>query len=85
MTILSWIVFGLIAGGLANIIDPSPSKGGVLGAMVLGVLGAVLGGLLSSIVFGFTISAFNLTSLIVAVLGSLLLLFLQRAFIDSSR
>jgi uncharacterized membrane protein YeaQ/YmgE (transglycosylase-associated protein family) len=84
MNIISWIVFGSVAGILANIIDPAPSKGGLLGAIVLGILGAMLGGLLSGVVFGVNISGFNLQSLVIAVLGSMLLLFLQRAFIRES-
>lgn len=81
MNILSWILFGAAAGVLANVIDPSPARGGIIGAVVLGILGAVLGGLISNIVFGVGMSGFNLQSLVVATLGALLLLFLQRAFI----
>lgn len=80
MTIFSWILFGLITGIVANLIDPYPERGGVLGAMVLGILGAVLGGFLGNLIFGIGIAGFNFTSLAVAVLGSLLLLFLGRAF-----
>lgn len=81
MTILSWILFGAAAGVLANVIDPSPSRGGALGAIILGILGAILGGLISNIVFGVGVSGFNLPSLVVATLGALLLLFLQKAFL----
>jgi uncharacterized membrane protein YeaQ/YmgE (transglycosylase-associated protein family) len=80
MSILSWIVFGLVAGVIANLLDPSPSSGGTVGAIVLGILGAILGGFVANLLFGITISAFNIPSLAVAVLGSLLLLFIQRAF-----
>ncbi len=79
MNILAWIIFGLIAGVVANILDPSPSKGGIVGAMILGIAGALMGGFLANIIFGFSITGFNLTSFIIAILGSLLLLFLGRA------
>ena len=80
MNIVFWIIFGLIVGTLANIIDPAPSQGGILGSIVLGILGAILGGILGSIVFGIGISGFNLPSVAVATLGALLLLFIERAF-----
>lgn len=80
MNILLWIVFGLVVGIIANIIDPYPSRGGMLGSIVLGILGAILGGVLGNIVFGISITGFNLPSLAVAVLGALLLMFVERAF-----
>lgn len=80
MSILFWIVFGLITGAIANLIDPNPARGGWLGALVLGVLGAILGGFLGNMVFGIGISGFNFPSFAVAVLGALFLLFVGRAF-----
>lgn len=79
MDILTWVVFGLIVGIIANIIDPRPMSGGLIGAIILGILGAMLGGFLGNLLFGVGVSGFNFTSLIVAVLGSLLLLFISRA------
>lgn len=80
MSIIYWIIFGLIVGALANIIDPAPSQGGILGSIVLGILGAILGGVLGSLVFGIGITGFNLPSIAIATLGALLLMFLARAF-----
>lgn len=80
MNIISWIVFGLVVGIIANLIDPYPSKGGMLGSIILGILGAILGGILGNIIFGIGITGFNLPSLALAVLGSLLLMFVERAF-----
>lgn len=78
MTIFTWIVFGLIVGIIANIIDPKKEEGGLIGAIVLGILGAMLGGFLANLLFGIGIDGFNLTSLAIAVLGSLFLLFVGR-------
>lgn len=80
MNIMFWAIFGLIVGVIANIIDPYPQEGGWLGTIVLGILGAFLGGFLGNLVFGIGVSSFNFPSLAVAVLGSLLLLFVGRAF-----
>ncbi len=79
MSLLAWIIFGLIVGVVANLIDPKPSEGGVLGAMALGIGGALIGGFLGSVVLGIGISGFNLSSFFVAVLGSMLLLLVGRS------
>jgi uncharacterized membrane protein YeaQ/YmgE (transglycosylase-associated protein family) len=80
MDILFWVVFGLIAGSLANVIDPAPSKGGILGSIVLGIVGAIVGGYLGQAIFGVGVNGFNLSSFIVAVAGALLVLMVGRMF-----
>lgn len=80
MNILTWIVFGLIVGVIANYLDPQPSRGGILGSIILGILGALLGGFLGDLIFGVAVTGFNFTSFILAVIGALLLLFIGRAF-----
>jgi len=80
MDIVTWVVFGLVAGIVANMIDPHPSEGGVLGAIVLGILGAVVGGFLANLIFGAAVTGFNFTSLAIAVVGSLVLLYIGRAW-----
>lgn len=44
MSILIWIVFGLIVGALAKLIMPGKDPGGIIVTIVLGIVGAVLGG-----------------------------------------
>lgn len=80
MNLLLWILFGLLVGVIANIIDPSTSRGGVLGSVILGILGSILGGILGNMVFGVGITGFNFPSVALAVLGALLLMFAERAF-----
>lgn len=77
MTIIYWIIFGLVAGGVANFISPS-SRGGIVGSIVLGIIGAVVGGYLGQKFFGVGVTGFNLPSFVVAVAGSLLVLFIGR-------
>ncbi len=79
MNVLAWIVFGLIVGVIANAIEPGPQRGGLIGAILLGIVGALVGGFLADLVFGVTVTGFNLTSFLVAIAGSLLLLFIGRA------
>jgi len=77
MTFIYWIVFGFIAGSIANFIAPG-SKGGILGSILLGIIGAVVGGYLGQGVLGVRVTGFNLMSFAVAVAGSLLVLFISR-------
>jgi uncharacterized membrane protein YeaQ/YmgE (transglycosylase-associated protein family) len=78
--ILAWIIFGLIAGSIANFISPS-SGGGIVGSIILGIIGAVVGGYLGQIFFGVGVTGFNLTSFLLAIAGSLLVLFIGRMFL----
>lgn len=80
MNILTWIVLGLVAGVVANLLDPAESQGGVIGSIVLGILGAVVGGFLANLVFGQSVTGFNIESVVIATLGSLMLLIVGRAF-----
>lgn len=79
MNIFAWVIFGLVAGVIANILDPRPAQGGVLGAIVLGVAGALIGGFIANLFFGLEITGFNISSFVIAVLGSLVLLYIGRA------
>lgn len=80
MNLFTWIVFGLVVGVIANLVDPQPSRGGMLGAIVLGVVGAVVGGFLANLLFGLTVTGFDFTSLAIATAGSLIVLLLGRAW-----
>jgi len=78
MGILSWIIVGLIAGWLAGMVMKG-SGYGVLGNIVVGIIGALLGGYISTLLFdGVTVSGINLQSLLIATLGSIVLIFLLR-------
>ena len=79
MSIIYWIIFGLIAGVIASFIMPG-AKGGVIGLALLGIIGAVVGGYLGQMFFGVSVTGFNLTSFIVAVAGSILVLFVVGLF-----
>ncbi|MDO8429350.1 MAG: GlsB/YeaQ/YmgE family stress response membrane protein [Candidatus Daviesbacteria bacterium] len=84
MDILFWIVFGLVAGTIANILDPRPSRGGILGSILLGIVGAVVGGYLGSSLFGVGVTGFNISSFVVAIAGSMLMLLVGRMLTDDS-
>ena len=46
MSILGWILFGLIVGALAKLVMPGRDPGGIIVTMLLGIAGALLGGFL---------------------------------------
>ena len=80
LNIISWVVFGFIAGTIAHLLDRVDVRGGYLGTIVLGILGAVVGGYLADVFFGIRRTGlFNLTALITAVVGALILSFIYRA------
>ncbi len=62
MGIIAYVIFGLIAGSIANFIEPGKAQGGILGSIVLGIIGAVVGGFLGQQLFGVGVSGFNITS-----------------------
>ncbi len=78
MGIISWIVLGAISGFLANMIMGGSE--GVLGTIVLGIIGAVVGGYLAAAVFHKgDVSGVNIESIVIAVLGAIVVLFVWRA------
>jgi uncharacterized membrane protein YeaQ/YmgE (transglycosylase-associated protein family) len=75
MNLFTWVLFGLLAGGIAKLIFPGKDPGGCLATIGIGILGALLGGFLGTTVFGWgEVTGFNLPSLGIAILGALLLL-----------
>lgn len=79
MNLLAWILFGLITGIIANMLDPHPERENIFTAMLLGVGGAVLGGVVANLALGISVVGFNLTSFLLAVIGSLIALTLSRS------
>jgi uncharacterized membrane protein YeaQ/YmgE (transglycosylase-associated protein family) len=80
MGILSWIILGLIVGALAKWIMPGDDPGGMIVTILIGIAGAVVGGFLASLVGLGTVTGFDFGSLVIAIGGALLLLFLYRRF-----
>jgi uncharacterized membrane protein YeaQ/YmgE (transglycosylase-associated protein family) len=74
--ILSWLLFGLIAGVIAKFIMPGKAAGGILMTIVLGIVGAVVGGFIGSVIGFGDVSGFDLQSFVLAVGGAVLVLWL---------
>ena len=71
MGILAWIVIGALAGWITSIILKTNSQQGAVGNIIMGIVGALIGGYLGSAFFDLDITGINLTSIILAVGGSL--------------
>ena len=82
MGIFAWIIFGLIAGAIAKLLMPGRDPGGWIITMLLGIVGAFVGGFIGRAIWGSEgVTGFNLPSFGLAVLGSILLLFLYRMMV----
>ena len=78
MGIVSLIIVGLIAGILAKIAMPGPDPGGIILTIVIGIVGALIGGYVIELLGGPRVTGINLTSILVATLGSIILLAIYR-------
>ncbi len=78
--LLSWIIFGLIAGAIAKFLMPggggAKDTSGCITTMLIGIIGAGIGGFLGTQLGWGTISGFDLKSFALAVGGAILLLFI---------
>ena len=80
VTIIAWIVLGLVAGWLAGMIMRGGGYG-LIGDIILGILGAIIGGWLWGVVTHDDVMlGFNLPSLLIAVLGAVVLIAVSRLF-----
>jgi uncharacterized membrane protein YeaQ/YmgE (transglycosylase-associated protein family) len=76
LTILGWILFGLIVGVLAKLVMPGDDPGGIVVTIALGIVGALVGGFVGRLL-GFY-QAGEGAGYLIATLGAVLVLFLYR-------
>ena len=76
MNILLWIILGAVAGWIADMIMKSDH--GVIEDIILGIVGAFVGGFILNFIGQSGVTGFNIYSLIVAVIGAVVLIFLGR-------
>jgi uncharacterized membrane protein YeaQ/YmgE (transglycosylase-associated protein family) len=80
MGILAWIILGLIAGAIAKAIYPGHQGGGIFATIGLGILGALVGGYLGNMLLGSSggalAGAITVPSILFAVLGAIILIFI---------
>jgi uncharacterized membrane protein YeaQ/YmgE (transglycosylase-associated protein family) len=78
MSIIAWIVLGLVAGFIASKIVNHTGEGVILD-IVLGIVGAVVGGFLFHLLGHTGVDGFNIFSLFVATLGAVVVLVIKHA------
>ncbi len=81
---LSWIIFGLLAGGVAKLLMPGRDPGGCIITILLGIAGSVVGGIIGMQFHWGKVRGFDLKSFGLAVLGSLVLLIIYRVIAGRS-
>ena len=79
MSILSWLVVGLVAGFLAKYVVPGEGPGGFLGDIIIGIIGAFIGGWVFHQFGEPGVNGLTLWSVLVAFVGAAILLFVIRA------
>lgn len=85
MSIIAWIILGLIAGAIAKAIMPGRQGGGFIVTALLGIVGAFVGGFLGSLLFHRPITGFNIGSIILSIIGALVVLGIWGAIQGRSR
>jgi uncharacterized membrane protein YeaQ/YmgE (transglycosylase-associated protein family) len=84
--ILSFLLFGLVAGAVARIVTPGRHAIGCLATMVVGVVGAFIGGLIGDVVLGHKVRfGWDLGPFLLAVVGAVILLLLLEAIAGRRR
>jgi uncharacterized membrane protein YeaQ/YmgE (transglycosylase-associated protein family) len=78
MSIIGWIVLGLISGFIASKIVNKSGEGVILD-IILGIVGAIVGGVLFNEFGAAGVTGFNLYSMLVAVVGAIVVLFIYHA------
>jgi uncharacterized membrane protein YeaQ/YmgE (transglycosylase-associated protein family) len=78
MSIIGWVVLGLIAGFVASKIVNKTGEGVILD-IVLGIVGAIVGGAIFNAVGEVGVTGFNLWSMFVAVIGAVVILVIYHA------
>ncbi len=80
MSILAWIIVGIIAGWLARMVIPGQGPAGLLGDLVIGIIGAVVGGWIFNALGHTGATGLNIGSIIVAFVGAVVVLWAIRMF-----
>jgi len=84
MSILAWIVVGIIGGFVGSMVVNKRGEG-MLGDLLLGVVGAVLGGWLFNQFGHSTVTGINLYSILVSAVGAIVVLVLVHAIRGRAR
>ncbi len=74
MGLIGWIILGALAGWIASMFTGNNRRMGIFANIIVGVIGSSIGGFVFNLLGGHGVTGYNLWSLIVAVVGSVILL-----------
>lgn len=80
MNVFVWIIFGALAGWIASIIMKKNKKMGAIANIIVGIVGAFIGGYIMDFFGAEGVTGFNFYSLLVAILGAMVLLWVAGLF-----
>jgi len=78
LSIIWFLIIGLVAGLLARLIMPGKDAMGLLATMILGVVGSVLGGVISWAIWGASADRIQPSGLLMSILGAIVVLLVWR-------
>lgn len=79
VNILAWIIVGGLAGWIASMIMGRNAQMGLVANIVVGIIGGIIGGIIArALNLGPGFEGFNLYSLLIAIVGAVILLFILR-------
>ncbi|ARC58091.1 hypothetical protein AS850_13490 [Frondihabitans sp. 762G35] len=79
MGIISFLIFGLIAGVVAKLILPGKQVGGWFLTLIFGVIGAFLGGFIGSLIFKQDFATWSIANFLLSVVGAIIVLLIVGA------
>ena len=79
MNVLTWIIFGALAGWVASLIMNTDEDQGALANIIVGIIGALIGGFVMRLFGQSGVTGFNVWSFVVAVIGSIILIAIYKA------
>lgn len=79
MGIIGWIVIGALAGWIASMLTGNNKNMGAGTNIIVGIIGGFIGGFVMNLLGGVGITGFNLWSLLVAIIGAVILLWIVNA------
>jgi uncharacterized membrane protein YeaQ/YmgE (transglycosylase-associated protein family) len=91
VNIIAWIVLGAIAGWIAGMLVKGDERWGVIGHVVLGIIGAIVGGFVANLLLpgnpgtGAQNGDINITSIIVAIIGAVIVVWVVNFAMGSRR
>lgn len=84
MSVIAWLLLGLVAGAVAKMLMPGKDPGGMVVTILIGIAGAMIGGFLWNVLTGHDgYGDFDIGGIIIAIIGSMILLWGYRRFVLS--